>query len=130
MTQNPITEELKILAIRLHGLFPECPHIQIVASPAGIDVSLHDAGDYDAVTALMRRLGAGDRQKAIFDENSDRPWSVQRGQVDGVRFVGFCSTIPPSCHIEEVEETVPEVAATGRTITQKRRVVKCGGAAA
>lgn len=118
------------MSSRLLELFPECPHVQLTTSPCGIEVAIHGAGDYEAVTALMRRLGAGDRQKAIFDENSDRPWSVQRGQVDGVRFVGFCSTIPPSCHIEEVEETVPEVAATGRTITQKRRVVKCGGAAA
>lgn len=130
---NPIAIELKAMADRLRELFPESPYITLTAANYGAEslgqeVALHSIGDYQAGTALLRRIGLGKWNKNVFGE-AQIPWSTIKGEANGVTFEAYCSNLPPSCHIETVTKRIPKTATvdTGEFIEVQERVVKCGG---
>lgn len=131
---NPIAIELKAMADRLRELFPESPWISFMANRNGGDrsqeIALHQIGTYADGQALMRRIGIGEREKSVLDGNTDRPWSILRGEEEEVTFTAYCSTIPPSCRIETVTKRIPKTATvdTGEFIEVQERIVKCGQA--
>lgn len=136
---NAIAIELKAMAARLRELFPESNHIELHAKNYDDgrkedEVALHRVGEYRVGSAMMRRLGIGTRSKSVFPEDHDRPdgWSAMRGNLDGVEFVVFCTSLPPSCRIEVETRRIPKTATvdTGEFIEVQERVVKCGNAEA
>lgn len=126
---NAIALELKAMADRLRELFPEGPTIDFMVHNDGTQkVGLHRVGTYQEGTALLQRIGIGERHKAVLDGNTDRPWSILSGSAEGVDFTAYCSTIPPSCRIEITTKRIPKTQTvdTGEFIEVQERVVKCG----
>jgi hypothetical protein len=125
---NPTAIELKSICDRLRQMFPESPYIALYARDYGDEIGIHSVGDYTAVTAMMQRIGIGERQKAIFGASSDKPWSVQRGDAEGIEFTAYCNNLPPSCRIETTTKRIPktQVVDTGDFIEVQEHVVKCG----
>ena len=124
------------MAARLRELFPEAMHIALnVNRYTDLDlphtttsIMFHRIGDYQAGTALLQRIGVGDRRKAIHDENTDKPWTSLNGELEGIEVTAICDTLPPTCRIETVTKRIPktQTVESGEYVEIQERVVRCG----
>jgi hypothetical protein len=121
-------QELLQMAARIRELWPNVEKITLEVIPYFTGVDFYHLDDYHTGTELLRELGIGERDKAIFDVGTS-PWCTLRGtSLEGLHATAFCGGLPPSCHIEEYIEKVPvcETITKDEFVEVRRKKVICG----
>ena len=119
---------LQNIADMMRVLFPEVPRPSFGLTFDGpAHLRLHGIESYAAATALMQRLGIGEREKSAHD--AERPWGTLAGHLpNGIEVTCFHDGLAPSCSVvtEMVDIPKTQTVDTGEFIQVPKRRIVCG----
>ena len=119
-------EQLKIMLAELGALYPDVTVEVHHMNYRGPLVNFHQVKTYEQGTEILRELGCGTREKAVWPEGEGGR-CVLTGKSDGVEIQVFADGLPPTCRMETVIEKIPKqnTVDTGEFIEVQRLKVVC-----
>lgn len=121
-------EKIKHLAKELECLFGGYEHLTLQVARGDISVSIQgDNVSYAQAMNYLSGLGAGKRNKKIFDDETMGSWTLLTGEVEGVKFSMYPSELPPTCHKETYVEKIPkrQTVDTGEFVEITKTRIVC-----